>query len=236
MNKFLRTALVLALFACASSLLIVTASAQSVYGSVFGTVSDKSGAVIPNATITVTDEAKGTVVTATSNGSGDYSVPHLIPDVYDLKVVAKGFKPFETKGITVQADTAPRIDPTLDVGSDTGTTVEVNAEPSPAAEDGQGRRCHRIRSAAGFEPSGRRPELHQPSTSGSGRTASGLVARGRRKPAGVAADPGGRPGVRWNGFRAGRHRQSGPDSGNHRHQSGNGCGDGDQDHHAELRR
>src|ERR1700740_2582807 len=131
MNRFLRTALVLAIFACASSLLIVTASAQSVYGSIFGTVSDKSGAVIPNATITVPDEAKGTVVTVTSNGSGDYSVPHLIPDVYDLKVVGKGFKPFETKGIKVEADTAPRIDPTLDVGSDTGTTVEVNADQQP---------------------------------------------------------------------------------------------------------
>ena len=131
MNKFLRTALVLAFFACASSLLIVTASAQSVYGSIFGTVSDKSGAVIPNATITVTDEAKGTAVTVTSNGAGDYSVPHLIPDVYDLKVVAKGFNPFETKGVKVEADTAPRIDPTLEVGSDTGTTVEVSADAVP---------------------------------------------------------------------------------------------------------
>src|SRR5579859_6888422 len=131
MNRVQRTALVLASFACASSLLIVTASAQSVYGSIFGTVSDKSGAVIPNATINVTDEAKGTVVTVTSNGAGDYSVPHLIPDIYDVKVVAKGFKPFETKGVTVQADTAPRIDPTMDVGSDTGTTIEVNAESAP---------------------------------------------------------------------------------------------------------
>ncbi len=131
MNKLFRTALVLAFFACASSLLIVTASAQSIYGSIFGTVSDKSGAVIPNATVTVTDEAKGTVVTVQSNGAGDYSVPHLIPDVYDVKVVAKGFKPFETKGVKVEADTAPRIDPTMDVGSDTGTTVEVNADTQP---------------------------------------------------------------------------------------------------------
>ena len=131
MNKFFRTALVLAVFACASSLLIVTASAQSVYGSIFGTVSDKSGAVIPNATITVTDEAKGTVVNVTSNGSGDYSIPHLVSGVYDLKVVAKGFRPFETKGIQVLVDTAPRIDPTLEVGSDTGTTVEVNADSVP---------------------------------------------------------------------------------------------------------
>src|SRR5271168_610576 len=90
MNKMLRTALVLA-FACTCLLLSRPSSAQSVYGSVFGTVTDKTGAAVPGATVTVTDEAKGTVVTTTSNASGDYSVPHLIPDVYDLKVAAGGF-------------------------------------------------------------------------------------------------------------------------------------------------
>jgi len=97
----------------------------------FGTVSDNTGAVIPGATISVTSATKNTTVTVTSNASGDYSVPHLIPDTYNLRVVAKGFKPFETKGIAVQADTSPRIDPTLEVGSDTGTTVEVNADAVP---------------------------------------------------------------------------------------------------------
>jgi hypothetical protein len=130
MNKNLRTALVLALFACASLLLIAPASAQSVYGSIFGTVTDKTGAAIAGATVTVKDEAKGTVVTATSNASGDYSVPHLIPDVYDLKVTLKGFKSFATTGISVEADTAPRIDPTLEVGGET-ETVTVNAESQP---------------------------------------------------------------------------------------------------------
>ena len=113
MNKILRTALVPALFACASLLLTVPASAQSIYGSIFGTVADSTGAIVPGATVTVTDEAKGTVVSVTSNASGDYTVPHLIPDVYDLKVTAKGFKSFETKGISGEADTAPRIDPAL---------------------------------------------------------------------------------------------------------------------------
>jgi hypothetical protein len=131
MNKIFCTALVLGIFACASLLLVAPVSAQSVYGSIFGTVSDNTGAVIPNATISVTSATKNTTVTVTSNGSGDYSVPHLIPDSYNLRVVAKGFKPFETKGIAVLADTAPRIDPTLEVGSDVGTTVEVNAEAVP---------------------------------------------------------------------------------------------------------
>jgi hypothetical protein len=111
-------------------LLTTPSSAQSVYGSIFGTVSDKTGAAVPGALITVKDVAKGTIVSVTSNGAGDYSVPHLIPDVYDLKVTAKGFKAFETKGISVEADAAPRIDSTLEVGGGT-ETVEVNADQEP---------------------------------------------------------------------------------------------------------
>ena len=92
MNKMIRTALALALFACVGIVFSASARAQAVYGSIFGTVTDKSGAAIPNATISITSTTKNTVVTATSNGSGDYSVAHLIPDVYDLKVSAQGFK------------------------------------------------------------------------------------------------------------------------------------------------
>jgi hypothetical protein len=130
MNKILRTALALAFFACANLLLVSPAGAQSVYGSIFGTVTDESGAAVPDATVTVTDVAKGTVVTATSNASGDYSVPHLIPDTYNLKASAKGFKVFEAQGILVQADAADRIDPTMAVGGG-AETVTVTADQQP---------------------------------------------------------------------------------------------------------
>ncbi|MGA8043572.1 MAG: TonB-dependent receptor [Terracidiphilus sp.] len=130
MKKRMRTALALAMFACALMLMNTSARAQSIYGSIFGTVTDSTGAAIPGAAITVKDVAKGTIVTATSNATGDYSVPHLIPDVYDLTVTAKGFKAFVAKGITVQADTAPRIDPTMEIGA-ADTTVTVNAEQQP---------------------------------------------------------------------------------------------------------
>ena len=130
MNKSFRNALALGIFACASIVLTVPATAQSVYGSIFGTVTDKTGAAVPGATIAVTDEAKGTVVTVTANASGDYTVSHLAPDVYDLKVTFKGFKSFETKGIAVAADVAPRIDPLLEVGG-SETTVEVSADSQP---------------------------------------------------------------------------------------------------------
>ena len=236
MNKMFRTALVLAIFACASLLLIAPVSAQSVYGSIFGTVTDKTGAAIPGATVTVTDEAKGTVVTVTSNGSGDYSVPHLIPDTYDLKVVAKGFKTFETKGIAVQADTAPRIDPTLDVGGDTGTTVEVNADSQPELKTDRADVStvfdqQQVSSLPVGDQNFTNLQLLLP-----GAQKLGWSHAAGRKSAGLAADSGGRPGLRRHGVRAGRHRQPGSDPGNHRHQPGHGRGDRNQDHHAELRR
>jgi Carboxypeptidase regulatory-like domain/TonB dependent receptor len=124
-----RSVLVLALFA-GVSVFVTQAKAQAVYGSIFGTVTDPKGAAIVGATVSVTDESKGTTVSVTSNSTGDYAVPHLIPDVYDLKVTAQGFEEFETKGINVLADTAPRIDPTLTVGA-AATTIEVNAESEP---------------------------------------------------------------------------------------------------------
>ncbi len=57
--------------------------------------------------------------------------PTCIPGVYNLKVEAKGFKAFEAQGIPVEADAAPRIDPTLDVGSGGNETVVVNADQQP---------------------------------------------------------------------------------------------------------
>ncbi len=84
--------------------------AQAIYGSIYGSVTDNTGAVVPNATITVTDESKGTSVGAQSNASGDYTVQHLIPDTYDIKVTVSGFKAFAQNGIVVAADTSPKVD------------------------------------------------------------------------------------------------------------------------------
>ncbi len=64
---------------------------QAVYGSIFGTITDNTGAVVPNATVTVTDVSKGTAVTAQSSGDGQYRVQHLIPDTYRVDVDAAGF-------------------------------------------------------------------------------------------------------------------------------------------------
>ncbi len=103
---------------------------QAVYGSIFGTVTDNTGAAIPGASLTVVDEGKGTSVTVVSNGSGEFTAEHLIPDVYDIKVTANGFKGYEQKGITVAADSSAKISAVLSVGG-SSETVEVDADTVP---------------------------------------------------------------------------------------------------------
>ena len=131
MTKYTRTAYALALLAIVCLFSSTMARAQSVYGSIFGTVTDKTGAVVPGATVTVTDEGKGTTVTVTTNATGDYTVSHLIPDTYDVQVTAKGFETSTVKGIVVLADTSPRSDISLGVTSAGAETVTVNADSVP---------------------------------------------------------------------------------------------------------
>src|ERR1700744_1130878 len=80
------------------------AIAQAVYGQILGTVTDSTGAAIPNAAITVTDVSKGTSVNFTSNAAGEFTADHLIPDIYNVKVTAAGFKGYEQKGLQIFAD------------------------------------------------------------------------------------------------------------------------------------
>ncbi|HEY6447615.1 MAG TPA: TonB-dependent receptor [Acidobacteriaceae bacterium] len=103
---------------------IPAANAQAVYGSVYGTVTDKSNAVIPNATVTVIDITKATVQTTQTNASGEYRVQHLIPDTYRVQADAKGFTKETIEPVTVFADTAPEVNLALAVGS-TAETVTV---------------------------------------------------------------------------------------------------------------
>src|ERR1700694_2152162 len=84
------------------------ASAQAVYGSIFGTITDPSGAAVAGAKVTVTSATKGTTFDATTNSDGNYSVTHLIPDTYNIRAEGSGFKAFESKNISVSADAGSR--------------------------------------------------------------------------------------------------------------------------------
>ncbi len=102
-------------------------SAQAVYGSLYGTVSDASGALIPGATVTITDVQKGTVQTATTNGSGAWTIEHLIPDTYTVKVEAPSFSSTQTNPVEIHADAAQKVDVTLAV-TGSSQTVDVTTD------------------------------------------------------------------------------------------------------------
>jgi hypothetical protein len=107
---------------------------QAVYGSIYGQVTDNSGAAVQNASITVTDVAKGTSVQVNTNASGEYSVQHLIPDVYNVSATMSGFKKQETPAIRVSADTSAKVDFKLEIGSAT-ESITVTAEPPQLKSD-----------------------------------------------------------------------------------------------------
>src|ERR1700674_2579492 len=69
-----------------------TASGQAVYGSIIGTVTDAQGNAVSGAKVTVTSTTKNTTDETTTNESGNYSVIHLIPDTYSVRIEAPGFK------------------------------------------------------------------------------------------------------------------------------------------------
>ena len=106
-----------------------TSHAQAVYGSIYGTVTDSTGAAVPGATVTVTDESKGNVVTAITNGSGVYTVQNLIVDFYDVEVAAPGFKTADNPHVHVYVDTAPKVDVVLQVGTASQTVHVTSAAP-----------------------------------------------------------------------------------------------------------
>ena len=109
-------------------------SAQAVFGTIAGTVTDPSGAAVGNARVTVLDQGKGTTDQATTNESGNYTVTHLIPDLYTVRIEAPGFKVLEFKDVAVSADTAAHIDGQFQVGSAT-EQVEVTAEAEQLKTD-----------------------------------------------------------------------------------------------------
>lgn len=89
-----------------------------------GTVTDATGASIPNATLTATQNGTGTKTEAVSSGSGAYSFPSLAPAEYTVSASAPGFSSYVDKTIVLQADQSLTFNITLRVGS-TEQTVQV---------------------------------------------------------------------------------------------------------------
>jgi Carboxypeptidase regulatory-like domain len=127
-----RTGLSLLVFCCAF-FLCRTASAQTTTADVVGTVTDTSGAVVPGATVTMTNVGTNVSQTTVSNASGDYVFTLLQVGNYSEKVEAKGFKTFLTPSLALSAGDRARVDAKLEVG-DVTQTVEVSGSVAPALQ------------------------------------------------------------------------------------------------------
>ena len=104
--------------------------AQAVYGSVYGTVTDPSGAAVQGATVTVTDVQKGTVQTVTTNGTGNWTVDHLVPDSYTVKIDASSFSSSQTQPLDIHADTSQKVDVTLTIAGSSQTVSVTSDAPA----------------------------------------------------------------------------------------------------------
>ena len=107
---------------CASS-----AAAQGLFGNISGVVTDSSGAVVPNASVKVTNVNTNAVTTLTTNHVGAYNASSLNPGVYSVQADATGFKTAVVKGITLEVSANPKVDLVLEIGATT-QVVEVIAE------------------------------------------------------------------------------------------------------------
>jgi len=125
--RLLALAAVVAL--CCSAVL-----AQQTLGGITGEVTDSSGGVIPNASVTVVDEQTSLTRSARTNGSGSYSFVNLPIGTYTITYTADGFDVQRTQHITVQSDRTASVNASLKVGQTT-TTVEVEASPLMNAVD-----------------------------------------------------------------------------------------------------
>jgi len=96
-------------------------------GAISGTVSDTTGAVVPDATVVVHNNATNAEQTTTSNAAGSYRVGSLEPSVYTVSVSATGFAPYKATQVIVNVGTVTDLSPQLSVGS-AAETVAVSAE------------------------------------------------------------------------------------------------------------
>ena len=97
------------------------------YGTISGTVSDPTGAVISSATVTATQTQSGSVIKVISGGDGNYVFPTLLPANYSISVAATGFEGFTRTGIVLEADQALTVNVILKVGSQS-QTISVSGD------------------------------------------------------------------------------------------------------------
>src|SRR5579863_10339314 len=124
-NRWLRC---LVLFVLAALILIPSAAfgQARIEGQLSGTITDPSGAVVPGATVTLTQPSTGLTRTATSNDAGAFVFPDLLPGSYTVTANAKGFASAVYNEVVIFTGRTTDLKVTVKVGTAT-ETVEVSA-------------------------------------------------------------------------------------------------------------
>jgi len=107
----------------------VPTHAQNITGSIVGTVNDSSGAILPNATVTITNIASGLKRTVPTDDAGNYQVLSLPRGEYSVDIDAKGFKHFTRTPIDVVVDQVARVDVSMTIRGSSETVTVTGAPP-----------------------------------------------------------------------------------------------------------
>lgn len=105
------------LFACFLVLVGTSVAWASITGTISGIVTDATGSVVPDATITAINTQTDIHSVTKSDGKGFYSFPELAVGTYNLQVEQTGFKTYEKDGVVIDANSAVRVDVPLQVGT-----------------------------------------------------------------------------------------------------------------------
>jgi hypothetical protein len=115
----------------------LAAFAQTDRGTITGTVSDATGAVIPGATIEARNINTGTVYQAGSSETGNFTLPQLPAGTYEFSAALPGFKRFVRPGIIVEVAQVVRVDARLEVGAPAEQVTVEAAAPLLKTESGE---------------------------------------------------------------------------------------------------
>ncbi|MFZ0731411.1 MAG: TonB-dependent receptor [Candidatus Sulfotelmatobacter sp.] len=110
-----------------------TLSAQTFRGTILGTVTDPSGAVVSGAKVTVKNTGTGLERTTQTSGDGSYSLPELPIGTYTVTITQSGFQTFVATGVKVDVAAERRIDASMKTGA-VSTQVQVSADQLPLVE------------------------------------------------------------------------------------------------------
>jgi hypothetical protein len=124
---------IVAVLMCALIVCVFPVRAQQNTADIIGTVTDTSGAVVPNAAVTLTNTGTNISQTTQSNGTGDYTFTLVQVGSYVVKVQATGFKTYVAPNISVSSGDRARVDAKMEVGA-LAQTVEVQATSTPALQ------------------------------------------------------------------------------------------------------